>query len=323
MPQPDEPVRVTEEIPAQAHTTPAPGVEIYDLGQNMVGVARMRLQGAAGTTVTIRYGEELNPDGTLYTANLRSAKVTDHYTFAADRQQRRTPRSSPSTASATWRSPARRPPPAVADVTGVVWGSDLAATGDLTTSDPMLNQLVSNISWGQRGNFLSVPTDTPARDERLGWTGDINVFAPTASYLRDTRAFLGKWMTDLRDAGYSNGNFPGIAPVVPNAGDFGSGLGWSDAAITVPYATWKAWGDNAIVRENYAAMSRLPRLRARQRRRRPDRLRSWALGGLAEPGRPDRASTCSAPPTTPRTPGCSRRWRQPSARTPTPPTSPS
>ncbi len=70
----------------------------------------------------------------------------------------------------------------------------------------MLNQLLSNISWGQRGNFLSVPTDTPARDERLGWTGDINVFAPTASYLRDTRAFLGKWITDLRDAGYGNGN---------------------------------------------------------------------------------------------------------------------
>ncbi len=97
-------------------------------------------------------------------------------------------------------------------MTGVVWGSDLAATGDLTTSDPMLNQLVSNISWGQRGNFLSVPTDTPARDERLGWTGDINVFAPTASYLRDTRGFLGKWMTDLRDAAYSRRQRPGHRP---------------------------------------------------------------------------------------------------------------
>ena len=253
VPQPDEPVRVTEELPALAHTTPVPGTEIYDLGQNMVGVARMRLQGEAGATVTIRYGEELNPDGTLYTANLRSAKVTDTYTFASAGTVDYTPtftqhgfRYVEITGAAA--------APALADVTGVVWGSDLAATGDLATSDPMLNQLVSNISWGQRGNFLSIPTDTPARDERLGWTGDINVFAPTASYLRDTRAFLGKWTTDLRDAGYGDGNFPGIAPVVPKAGDFGSGLGWSDAGITVPYATWRAWGDARIVRENYASM---------------------------------------------------------------------
>jgi hypothetical protein len=255
VPQPDEPVRVTGEVPAKVHTAPKPGVEIYDLGQNLVGVARLTLQGQAGKTATIRYGEELNPDGTLYTANLRSATVTDHYTFDETGTVTYTPKFTQHgyryveiTGTTT--------APAVADVTGVVWGSDLAATGDLTTSDPMLNQLVSNISWGQRGNFLSVPTDTPARDERLGWTGDINVFAPTASYLRDTRGFLGKWMTDLRDAAYTDGNFPGIAPVVPNAGDFGSGLGWSDAGITVPYATWKAWGDGKIVRENYVAMEK-------------------------------------------------------------------
>ncbi|RYB94206.1 alfa-L-rhamnosidase [Nocardioides oleivorans] len=255
VPQPDEPVRVTDEIAAKKHTTPAPGVEIYDLGQNMVGVARMKLQGSAGTTVRIRYGEELNRDGSLYTANMRSAKVTDFYTFSSTGTATYTPKFTQHGfryLEITGTTAA----PALADVTGVVWGSDLRATGDLETSDPMLNRLVSNISWGQRGNFLSIPTDTPARDERLGWTGDINVFAPTASYLRDTRSFLGKWMTDLRDAAYTDGNVPGIAPVVPNAGDFGSGLGWSDAAITVPYATWKAWGDGRIVRENYAAMEK-------------------------------------------------------------------
>jgi alpha-L-rhamnosidase len=254
VPQPDEPVRVTGEIPAVAHTTPAPGVEIYDLGQNMVGVPRLTLQGQAGKTVRIRYGEVLNRDGTLYTANMRSAKVTDYYTF----DETGTATYTPTFTQHGFRYleiTGTTAAPSLGDVTGVVWGSDLTATGDLDTSDPMLNQLVSNISWGQRGNFLSVPTDTPARDERLGWTGDINVFAPTASYLRDTRAFLGKWMTDLRDAGYGNGNVPGIAPVVPNAGDFGSGLGWSDAAITVPYATWKAWGDNKMVRDNYEAMA--------------------------------------------------------------------
>ncbi|WP_134740973.1 family 78 glycoside hydrolase catalytic domain [Nocardioides sp. 503] len=257
VPQRDEPVRVTQEVATLARTEPTPGAFVYDLGQNMVGGARMRLSGLAGQTVTIRYGEMLNPDGTLYTANLRAAKVTDRYTFAT---------TGAVTYEPTFTQHGFRyveivgasTPPATADVTGVVWGSDLAATGTLETSDPMLNQLVSNISWGQRGNFLSIPTDTPARDERLGWTGDINVFAPTASYLRDTRAFLGKWMVDLQDSARENGNFHGIAPVPPGI-DLGSGLGWSDAAVTVPYAVWHAHGDTAIVRENYAAMEKFLR----------------------------------------------------------------
>lgn len=252
VPQPDEPVRVTEEIATIERTQPTPGAFVYDLGQNMVGGARMELSGTAGQTVTIRYGEMLNPDGTLYTANLRAAKVTDRYTFATTGTTTYEPKFTQhgfryveivgaSTA------------PAASDVTGVVWGSDLAPTGKLTTSNPMLNQLQSNISWGQRGNFLSIPTDTPARDERLGWTGDINVFAPTASYLVDTRAFLNKWTIDLRDSVLPGGNYPGIAPVPPGI-DLGSGLGWSDSAITVPYAVWHAQGDTSIVRSNYASM---------------------------------------------------------------------
>jgi hypothetical protein len=252
VPQPDEPVRVTEELDTVERTEPTPNTFIYDLGQNMVGGARMELTGTAGQTVTIRYGEMLNPDGTLYTANLRAAKVTDRYTFAT-------------TGTATYEPKFTQhgfryvevvgasTPPAASDVTGVVWGSDLAPTGKLTTSNPMLNQLQSNISWGQRGNFLSIPTDTPARDERLGWTGDINVFAPTASYLVDTRAFLNKWTVDLRDSVLPGGNYPGIAPVPPGI-DLGSGLGWSDSAITVPYAVWHAQGDTSIVRSNYASM---------------------------------------------------------------------
>jgi alpha-L-rhamnosidase len=256
VPQPDEPVRVTGERPALVRTA-SPGVAngyIYDLGQNMVGVARMRIQGVAGQTVKFRYAEELYDDGRFYVGNLRAAKVTDYYTFKTTGTVVYTPKFTQhgfryieiSGASVA---------PELSDVTGVVWGSDLKATGDLATSDPMLNQLVSNISWGQRGNFLSIPTDTPARDERLGWTGDINVFSPTASYLRDTRAFLQKWTADLRDSAYGNGNLPGIAPSVPTI-DLGSGLGWSDSGITVPYAAWHAQGDNAIVRQNYAAMQK-------------------------------------------------------------------
>ncbi|KRC66307.1 hypothetical protein ASE12_17020 [Aeromicrobium sp. Root236] len=256
VPQPDEPVRVTGERPALKRTT-SPGVTngyIYDLGQNMVGVARMRIQGVAGQTVKIRYAEELRQNGEFYVGNLRAAKVTDYYTFKTTGTVVYTPKFTQHGFRYVEISGASTPPE-ISDVTGVVWGSDLKATGELETSNPMLNQLTSNISWGQRGNFLSIPTDTPARDERLGWTGDINVFAPTASYLRDTRAFLGKWTTDLRDSALGNGNLPGIAPVPPGI-DLGSGLGWSDSAVTVPYAVWHAQGDNAIVRDNYAAMKK-------------------------------------------------------------------
>ncbi|WP_376741589.1 hypothetical protein [Amycolatopsis balhimycina] len=136
-----------------------------------------------------------------------------------------------------------------------MWGSDLRRTGTLGTSDGMLNQLLSNVAWGARGNFLSIPTDTPARDERLGWTGDINIFAPTAGYLSDTRAFLGKWLTDVRDEQKSSGSIPAVVPSTNGAFDE-SGVGWEDALITVPYSLWHAYGDAQVLRDNYDAMSR-------------------------------------------------------------------
>jgi alpha-L-rhamnosidase len=117
---------------------------------------------------------------------------------------------------------------------------------------------VSNIRWGQRGNFLSIPTDTPARDERLGWTGDISVFAPTANRFQDTRAFLSKWMDDLRDAQKPDGNIPAIVPQPRHEFDE-TGVGWSDAFITVPYAVWRATGDTRILRRNWDAMQRFYR----------------------------------------------------------------
>ncbi|WP_205471071.1 family 78 glycoside hydrolase catalytic domain [Nocardioides sp. SYSU D00038] len=272
VPQPDEPVRTTQELATVERTEPAPGRWTYDLGQNMVGVARMVLTGQAGQTVTIRYGEELNPDGTLYTANLRSAKVTDRYTFASTGTVTYEPRFTQHGFRYVEIVGASTPPTA-ADVTGVVWGSDLRDTGTLETSDPMLNQLLSNISWGQRGNFLSVPTDTPARDERLGWSGDINVFVPTASYLTDTRAFLSKWMMDMRDTQNANGDYQGVAPTPPNF-KAGTGTGWSDAGITVPYAHWKSYGDISTARLYWADMKKFH-----------DLLRSSAGADLLEQGR--------------------------------------
>ncbi|MEQ0562337.1 family 78 glycoside hydrolase catalytic domain [Amycolatopsis sp. NEAU-NG30] len=253
-PQPDEPVRETQVLATKTVTSPAPGVTIYDLGQNMVGVARVKITGKAGETVKLRHAEVLNPDGTMYVANLRAATATDYYRFDRDGTVTYQPaftqhgfRYIEVTGLAT--------PPSAADVQGVVWGSDLRRTGTLGTSDGMLNQLLSNVAWGARGNFLSIPTDTPARDERLGWTGDINIFAPTAAYLSDMRAFLGKWLTDVRDEQKGSGSIPAVVPSTNGAFDE-SGVGWEDALITVPYSLWHAYGDARVLRENYDAMSR-------------------------------------------------------------------
>ena len=261
VPQPDEPVRATGVLAVRERTEPAPGEFVYDVGQNMVGVARLRLTGRAGQTVQIRYAEELHRTGErrgrLYTENLRTAKVTDRYTFARDETVVYQP---------TFTQHGFRyieitgldAPPAPGDVEGVVLGSDLPDTGDLRLAHPMLDQLVRNIRWGQRGNFLSIPTDTPARDERLGWTGDIAVFAPTAARFQDTRAFLSKWMDDVRDAQTPDGNIPAIVPFPRR--QFGeTGVGWADAFIAVPYAVWRATGDTRILRQNWAAMQRFHR----------------------------------------------------------------
>jgi len=126
---------------------------------------------------------------------------------------------------------------------------------------------VRNIRWGQRGNFLSIPTDTPARDERLAWTGDFAVFATTASRYQDTRAFLSKWMDDLRDAQRPNGNLPAIVPQPRDYFDV-TGVGWSDAFIIVPYTVWRATGDTRILRQNWEAMRRWSRRSARRSSRR-------------------------------------------------------
>jgi alpha-L-rhamnosidase len=255
-PQTDEPVRELTVLTAKTRTEILPGTWIYDLGQNMVGVPRIVLSGNQGETVTIRHAEEVYHTGAktgqIYTENLRTANATDTYIFATNGTVTYQPKFTQHgfryiqiTGATT--------PPAAADVKGVVLSSNPSDRGELETSNEMLNKLVSNIRWGQRGNFLSIPTDTPARDERLGWTGDINVFSPTAARYGDTRAFLSKWMNDVRDAQKGNGNIPAVVPQPQNQFD-STGVGWSDAFITIPYSVWKAFGDERIVRENWTAM---------------------------------------------------------------------
>ncbi|TDC31515.1 alpha-L-rhamnosidase [Kribbella albertanoniae] len=251
VPQTDQPVRVTQHLAAKAIASPTPGKYLYDLGQNMVGVGRFKLTGQPGQTVTIRYGEVLNPDGTLYTDNLRGAKATDHYTFATNQPETYQPRF-------TFHGFRYVELSAPADaVTGVVMGTDGAQTSRFRTNSTLVNQLHSNIVWGQRGNFLSIPTDTPARDERMGWTGDINVFARTAVYNLDSQAFLTKWLQDLRDSQAADGSYPSVAPTVPDSFDGGLGnAGWADAGVNVPWTLWQAYGDTNVIRSHYASMAR-------------------------------------------------------------------
>ncbi|MEV7085312.1 alpha-L-rhamnosidase [Streptomyces sp. NPDC093085] len=249
----DAPSRAAAELPARTVTEPAPGVHVYDLGQNMVGTVRLTVTGAEGTTVRLRHAEVLNPDGTLYTTNLRTARATDTYTLRSGGRQTYEPRF-------TFHGfryvevTGVREPPAPEEVVGRVIHTDAPFTMAFTTDNPLLNQLHANITWGQRGNFLSVPTDTPARDERLGWTGDINVFAPTAAYVMESARFLTKWLGDLRDGQRADGAFPDVAPIAGEAVIGQGAAGWGDAGVTVPWALHTAYGDTRVLAESWDSM---------------------------------------------------------------------
>ncbi|KAA1425467.1 Bacterial alpha-L-rhamnosidase [Mumia zhuanghuii] len=254
-PQTAPPVRVTQELTdAKRIDSPTDGVYLYDLGQNMVGHVRVTIDGDEGDTVKIRHGEVLNPDGTLYTANLRSAKATDYYTLGSDDAETYEPAFTFHGFRYVEISGVDEAPDAE-DLVGVVVGTDGELTSELDTSSDLVDQLHRNIVWGMRGNFLSIPTDTPARDERMGWTGDINVFARTAVYDMDAQTFLDKWLQDLRDTQRPNGSLPGVAPIIPGRFDGGyESAGWMDAGVHVPWTLWQAYGDTQVIRDNYAMM---------------------------------------------------------------------
>ena len=254
-------VRKVGEIQPTGVTEPQPGVFVFDLGQNMAGWARLQVAGPAGTTVTLRFAEVLNPDGTAYTANLRTARCTDQYTLKGGDAETYEPRFTfhgfryvevtgyPGT-------------PGVAAITGIVLCSDTPPTGTFECSNPMLNQLQHNIQWGQKGNFLDVPTDCPQRDERLGWTGDAQVFIRTAAFNADVSGFFTKWLTDLTDAQTPLGTFPRVAPDVlrgkgiPGPYQEDGGAAWADAGVICPWMLYLCYGDKRILERHYAAMTR-------------------------------------------------------------------
>jgi alpha-L-rhamnosidase len=227
---------------------------IFDLGQNMVGWVRLRINGSKGITVTLRYAEVLNPDGTIYTTNLRTARNIDYYTLKEGEQ--------------VWEPhflyhgfryvelsgfPGT---PTDATITGIVIHSDIAAAGSFACSDPLINQLQHNIVWGQKGNFVEVPTDCPQRDERLGWTGDAQVFIRTAMFNMDVAGFFTKWNRDMEDAQLPNGDYAAVAPN-PSAWALGDGgPAWADAGVICPWMIYLGYGDTRLLESHYASMQR-------------------------------------------------------------------
>ncbi len=284
-----EPVRKICEIQAKTITEPKPGCWTFDLGQNMVGYVRLKVAAPAGTKLTLRHAEMLNPDGTLYTTNLRSAASIDtyickgggveiyqpHFTFHGFRYVELTGLAAK---------------PALDAVTGIVIASDTPRAGEFACSDPRINQLYSNICWGQRGNYLSIPTDCPQRDERLGWMGDAQVFVRTATYNADVAAFFTKWLVDVDDA-QRDGAFTDVSP--------GTGCGegtpaWADAGVICPWTIYQVYGDTRLLEPALSGDGALDRMVPRPQHR-PDprqgprrRLRRLAVHRRRHAQGPDR-----------------------------------
>ncbi len=248
---PGVPVRRTQELPTVKLTEPEPDSHVFDLGQNFSGWIRLKVTGKAGDRVVMRFGEMLKADGTVYTANLRSARATDtyilkgggeevwepHFTFHGFRYVQLTG------------LPGKPTPDTV---TGIVVHSDAPLTSSFACSNPMLNRLHSNIVWGQRSNYLEIPTDCPQRDERLGWTGDTQVFVRSGCYHQDVASFFTKWMVDLVDTQNGAGVFGNQAPVFHGHGS----PAWADAGIICPWTIYRVYGDTRLIDRHYDAMAR-------------------------------------------------------------------
>lgn len=237
---------------------------LYDMAQNMVGWVRFTVRGERGTRLRFRFGEMLNdngdagrandgPGGSLYTYNLRTAEATLNYIMSGAEGGESF---NPSTSFFGFRYCELT---ATADVEvlalqGQVVGSDIEEVGSFECSHPDVNQLYSNVLWGQRSNFLSIPTDCPQRDERLGWTGDTQIFSRAACYNADARAFYHKWMGDLRNGQRADGAYPDMAPYC-NFWGYGNAA-WGDAGVIVPWTVYSMYGDTRILADNYESMSR-------------------------------------------------------------------
>lgn len=257
--QRSETVRHAEELRPVSVKEITPGVWIYDLGQNISGWVRLRVEAPAGTRVQLRHGERLSADGALYTANLRRAKATDVYICRGTGLETFEPHFTFHGFQFVELTGLPGAPRADA-VTGRVIHSATPSAGHFSCSHANVNRLWENGRWSQKDNFISVPTDCPQRDERLGWMGDAQVFFRTATCNMDVAAFFTKWMIDVEDAQTPDGIFPDVAPRLREdinfvgLGNLGGSAGWADAGIIIPYTFWRVYGDLRLVERHWEAM---------------------------------------------------------------------
>jgi alpha-L-rhamnosidase len=250
------PVRKIQEIkPIKIFRTPK-GKLIVDMGQNMVGWLRLKVTGKKGTVVTLRHAEVLDKKGEFYTENLRAAKCQLTYTLSGNSQETYEPRF-------TFMGfrfvevegfPGELTPD---NLTGVVVHSDMQVTGTYECSNSLINQLQHNIQWGQKGNFVDVPTDCPQRDERLGWTGDAQSFCRTAAYNMDVSSFFTKWLKDVSADQKQGGEVPDVIPDILNKqGSLSAqpSAGWGDVSVIAPWTMYLVYGDKNFLENQYQSM---------------------------------------------------------------------
>lgn len=239
--------------PIKIFKTPL-GETVVDFGQNMVGWVILKAKGPAGTKITLSHAEVLDKAGNFYTTNLRSAKQSNEYILKDNVSQSFEPHFT--FQGFRYVKIEGFPGELTTDaLTAVAIYSDMKQTGSFTSSNTMLNQLQHNIQWGQKGNFVDVPTDCPQRDERLGWTGDAQAFATTAAYNMDVAGFFTKWMKDVSADQLENGSVPYVVPNVLNKRDAGS-AGWADVATIIPWDMYVAYGDKGILTAQYTSMKK-------------------------------------------------------------------
>ncbi|WP_114748186.1 alpha-L-rhamnosidase [Pleomorphovibrio marinus] len=253
---PAQPVQVTDTLRPVSVTDRGNGRYIFDMGQNFAGVVSLKVKGEAGDKVVLRFGEMLHDDGSLMVENLRMARAIDTYILRGDQEQEEwTPKFTyhgfqyvevtgyPGT-------------PDKNSITGLVLGSNTPKAGHFETDHDMVNQLYSNIVWTQRANFVDIPTDCPQRDERLGWTGDAQIYGGTSTLNMDVSAFFTKWIQDLHDAQWEYGAYPDYAPAPPIRVTDTFAPGWMEAGVINPYEMYRAYGDTRIIEKGWKQMEK-------------------------------------------------------------------
>jgi alpha-L-rhamnosidase len=253
VPEPIDPIRVVETLKPIAVTEPRPGVFIFDMGQNLVGWCRLKVSGPAGTAVKLRHAETLTPEGELYLANIRGAKVTDIYTLKGEGTEVWEPKFTyhgfrfvevtgfPGT-------------PTLDSLEGLVVHDDVQQIGEFECSNPLINQIFKNVVWGTRGNYRSIPTDCPQRDERQGWLGDRSEESRGETYIYDNAAFYAKWLQDMEDSQKPTGSVPDVCPA--HWPIYSDNVTWPSSTVIIPNTLLRQFGDKQIIADHYDSAKR-------------------------------------------------------------------